>query len=179
MTHICVGNLNIVGSDNGLSPGRRQAIIWTNARILLFGSLGTNFNEVLIEFDTFSLKKMYLKRTSPKLRPCCFSLNVLNHRYICHSVKMTHLLPKSIKMCIPVSKMCSMRYSKVWYICYKCICVLLLSRANEYFGSTETHFWRKICQNLLAQLTVLLASSHWTMGYTELLHGTHLLSQYF
>ena len=29
-THICVGKLTIIGSDNGLSPGRRQAIIWTN-----------------------------------------------------------------------------------------------------------------------------------------------------
>ena len=34
MTHICVINLTIIGSDNGLSPGRRQAIIWTNAGIL-------------------------------------------------------------------------------------------------------------------------------------------------
>ena len=31
MTHEYVGNLTIIGSDNGLSPGRRQAIIWTNA----------------------------------------------------------------------------------------------------------------------------------------------------
>ena len=34
------------GSDNGLSPGRRQAIIWTNAGILLIGPLGTNINEI-------------------------------------------------------------------------------------------------------------------------------------
>ena len=27
MTHICVSKLSILGSDNGLSPGRRQAII--------------------------------------------------------------------------------------------------------------------------------------------------------
>ena len=27
VTHICVGNLTTIGSDNGLSPGRRQAII--------------------------------------------------------------------------------------------------------------------------------------------------------
>ena len=33
-------NYAIIGSDNGLSPGRRQAIIWTNAGILLIGSLG-------------------------------------------------------------------------------------------------------------------------------------------
>ena len=35
VTHICVGNLTIIGSDNGLSPGQRQAIIWINAGILL------------------------------------------------------------------------------------------------------------------------------------------------
>ena len=46
VTHICVGNLTIIGSDNGLSPGRRQAIIWTNAGILLIGPLGTNFSEI-------------------------------------------------------------------------------------------------------------------------------------
>ena len=44
VTHICLGNLTIIGSDNGLSPGRRQAIIWTNAGILLIGPLGTNFS---------------------------------------------------------------------------------------------------------------------------------------
>ena len=42
VTHICVGKLSIIGSDNGLSPDRRQAIIWTNAGILLIGTLGTN-----------------------------------------------------------------------------------------------------------------------------------------
>ena len=31
MAHICIGNLTFIGSDNGLSPGRYQAIIWTNA----------------------------------------------------------------------------------------------------------------------------------------------------
>ena len=38
-THICVGKLTNIGSDNGLSPARRQAIIWTNAGILLIGPL--------------------------------------------------------------------------------------------------------------------------------------------
>ena len=35
MMHICIGTLTIIGSDDGLSPGQRQAIIWTNAGILL------------------------------------------------------------------------------------------------------------------------------------------------
>ena len=47
--HIYVANLTIIGSDNGLSPGRRQAIIWTNAGILLIRTLGTNFSEILSE----------------------------------------------------------------------------------------------------------------------------------
>ena len=45
MTHICVTNLTIIGSNNGLSPGRHQAIIWTDDGILLIGPLGTNFRE--------------------------------------------------------------------------------------------------------------------------------------
>ena len=48
VTHICVGNLTIIGPDNGLLPGRHQAIIWTNAGILLIGPWGTSFNENLI-----------------------------------------------------------------------------------------------------------------------------------
>ena len=61
VTHICVNKLTIIGSDDGLSTGRRQAIIWTNARILLIEPLGTNFSEILIEILTFSFKKMHLK----------------------------------------------------------------------------------------------------------------------
>ena len=43
--HVCVSKLTNIGSDNGLSPGRRQAIIWTKAGILLIGPLGMNFSE--------------------------------------------------------------------------------------------------------------------------------------
>ena len=78
VTHICVSKLTIIVSDNGLSPGRRQAIIWTSAGILLTGPLGTNFSEILIEIITFSFKKMRLKVSSAKWRPCCLGLNVLN-----------------------------------------------------------------------------------------------------
>ena len=69
VTHICVGKLTIIGSDNGLSPVRRQAIIWTNAGILLIRPLGTNFSEILIGIQTFSFKKMHLKMSSAKWRP--------------------------------------------------------------------------------------------------------------
>ena len=75
--YICVGNLATIGSDNGLSPARRQAIIWTNAGILLIGPLGTNLSEILIGIQTFSFTKMHLKMSSAKRRPFCLGLNVL------------------------------------------------------------------------------------------------------
>ena len=77
VTHKCVSKLNIIGSDNGLSPGRRQAIIRTNAGILLIRPLGTNFSEFLVEILIFSFKKMRLKVSSAKRRPFCLGLNEL------------------------------------------------------------------------------------------------------
>ena len=81
VTHLCVGNLTTIGSDNGLSPGRRQAITWTNVGILLIGPLGTNFKEILIGIHTFSFKKIHLKMLSGKWRPFCLGLNVLTIWY--------------------------------------------------------------------------------------------------
>ena len=77
MTHICVSKLTIIGSDNDLSPERRQAIIWTNAGILLIGPLGTNFSEIFIEIHAFSFKKMHFKMSSAKWRLFGLGLNVL------------------------------------------------------------------------------------------------------
>ena len=55
VTHKCVGKLTIIGSDNGLSPHRCQAIIWTNAGLLL---IRTIFSDFLSEIRAFSFKKM-------------------------------------------------------------------------------------------------------------------------
>ena len=77
VTHICVSELTIIGSDNGLSPERGQAIIWTNAGILLFRALGINFSEILSKIHIFSVKKMLVKISSGKWRPLCLGLNML------------------------------------------------------------------------------------------------------
>ena len=78
VTHICVGKLTTIGSDNGLSPGRRQAIIWTNDGILLLWTLGTNFYEILSEIHSFSFEKTHLKLSSAKWRLSRLGLNELN-----------------------------------------------------------------------------------------------------
>ena len=57
VTYICVSKLTIIGSDYGLSPDRRQAIIWTNAGLLLIGPLGTNFSEISIKILTSFLQE--------------------------------------------------------------------------------------------------------------------------
>ena len=85
VTHICVSKLTIIASDNGLSPGRRQAIIWNNDGILLIWPLGTSFSEILIKINSFSFKKMDLKMSSGKWRPCCLGLNVLMTG--CHTIE--------------------------------------------------------------------------------------------
>ena len=77
VTHICVSKLSIIGLVNGLSPGRRQAIFWTNDGILLIRTLGTNFSEILSKIHSFSFKKMHLKMLYAKWWPCCLGLNAI------------------------------------------------------------------------------------------------------
>ena len=72
-----ISKLTIIGLDNGLSPCRRQAIIWINAGLLSIGTLGTNFTEFLSKIHTSSFQKMYLKMSSAKWRQFCIGLNVL------------------------------------------------------------------------------------------------------
>ena len=69
---ICVGKVTIICSDNGLSPGRRQAIIWNSPAIMLIGPLGTSYF-----IRQFSFKNMHLKMLSGKWCPFGFGLNVL------------------------------------------------------------------------------------------------------
>ena len=79
--HICVGKLSNIGSDNGLAPTRHQAIVWTNAGILLIRTLATNLSEILNEIHTFSFKKMHLNMSPAKWRPFCHGLNMIKTQH--------------------------------------------------------------------------------------------------
>ena len=57
----------------------RQAIIWTNAGILLIRPLGTNFSEILIGIQTFWFEKKRLEMSSDIWHPFCLGLNVLKY----------------------------------------------------------------------------------------------------
>ena len=74
--------LTIIGSDNGLSPGRRQAIFWTNVGILSIEPLETNFSEIVIKIRAVLFKKRHMKMSSAKSHPLCIGLIVLNSTII-------------------------------------------------------------------------------------------------
>ena len=50
-----------------------------NAGILLIGTLGTNFSEILIEIHTFSYRETHFKMSFGKWGPFCLVLSVLTH----------------------------------------------------------------------------------------------------
>ena len=81
VTHICISKLSKISSDNGLSPGRCQAIIWTNAGILLIEPLKTNSNVILIKINAFSFTKILLKMSSGNWRSICLGLNGLTQDF--------------------------------------------------------------------------------------------------
>ena len=119
VTHICVSELTIIGSDNGLSPGRRQAIIWNNAGLLLIESLGTNVSEISIGIQTFSFKKMHLNMSSAKRQPFCLGLNVLilhsqHNDYWCQGIN-SHVI-KTFSVCRSQAWINFCCHQNNWYI---------------------------------------------------------------
>ena len=60
-----------IGSGNGLSPVRHQAITCTNAALLSIGPLGTGFSEIGIKNEKCPFIKMHLKMSCTIWRPFC------------------------------------------------------------------------------------------------------------
>ena len=75
--YICVSKLTTIGSDNGLPPGRHQAIIWTNAVLVSIVPLVTNLSKIFIKIHTFSIKRIHIEMSSGKWRPFLLGRNVL------------------------------------------------------------------------------------------------------
>ena len=122
VTHICVNKLTIIGSDNGLSPGRGQTIIWINDGVLLIWPLGTNFSEIFSKIHIFSLKKMHLKTSSAKWWPFCLGLNVLNLSHCIDGIVVFLTLKLSIVNMFKIH----FRPCKCWYNCWELTWALIL-----------------------------------------------------
>ena len=81
VTHICVSDLTIIGSDNGLSPGRRQAIIRTNARILLKRPLRTNLRNSIIFIHDNAFESVVCEKAAILSRPQYLKHTIISHNW--------------------------------------------------------------------------------------------------
>ena len=63
----------------GLSPARRQPIIWTIDGLLSISLQATYFQEILFGIQEFRFKKMHFKMSSAKRQPSCLGLSVFKH----------------------------------------------------------------------------------------------------
>ena len=79
MMHICIIGLVSIGSGNGLSPVRRQAINETNADFWSTRLSGMCFSEIFIKIQIIYFKKLYLKMSSAICLQSCHSLSVLKY----------------------------------------------------------------------------------------------------
>ena len=153
MTHICVSKLTIIGSDNGLSPDGRQAIIWTNAGLLLIGPLGTNFSEILIEILKFSFKKMRLNVSSAKRRPFCPGLNVL----------MCVMITVSLRVALNLTAFKGVWDDKAFIVLkFPLHCVPILILSDKAYGSKTNNVQ---LASLLTRLRNSLSKSQFTHIY--------------
>ena len=140
VTHICVGELTIIVSDNGLASGRRQAIIWTNARKLLIGPLGTNFSDILIGIQTISSGKMQLKM----------------------SVKWSQFLSRP--QCLYSFTFVVIIYDWIWTLCV----ITGLANHQGPVSISDKPFYRKISQRLdAARFVFKSARSLWNLTGTS------------
>ena len=132
MTHICVSKLTKIGSDTGLSPDRRHAIIWTNTGILLIGPLETNISEILIEICIFFQENAFenvVRKLAASLSPpqCvnCFAVAPNVHIWLWNVVsKPAWLFYESAKLFNVKTKLFSGRlraHQTVIPTCWACI----------------------------------------------------------
>ena len=135
--HICISKLNIIGSGNGSLPGRRQAIIWTNAGILLIWTLGTYVSEILSVTHRFSFKKMHSKISSAKWRHFVLSSVCWEGHCIPHPIHRSDL---HLRLEIPLNTNCISVPSKETY--------------RKSIADYEIHYtditWALSCHNSLA-----------------------------
>ena len=157
---ICIDKLTIIDSDNCLSPGRHQAIIWTNAGMGLIGPLGTNFRKISIGIQTFSFMKMHLKMWPVKWHPFCVSFNVLKYLHL-HG---DHHVWVSICYCAIFT-------TKALFSC-----PTATLRGNYSDWLLASGWWNQFCGSLFSKIAFCVKSTFW---YQKQCKSSGNLAHYF
>ena len=134
VTHICVGYLTIIGSDNGLSPDRRQAITWTNAGILLFRPFETNFSEILI-----------------KIRNIFIQGNALEN-FVCETAGIL-----SRPQCVKMDPGCSLSQAPTWCGPWLTLCQMLWSASSSSAQQSSPSLFVSLCSTNSCNQSYLVA----------------------
>ena len=137
---MCASEVIIIGSYNSVSPGRHQANIWTNAGILLFGPLGINFNEILIEIKNFqenAFEIVVCKMTSISSQP---------HWVILHDLPLAIVPPL-----LPVTD------TRNWFrVARHAWSTQFLDHPRVYFGQARIQCWWMRLQATWGRVTARL-----------------------
>ena len=120
-----------------------KAIFWTNAGILLVGPLETNFSEILVGIQAFSLKKMHLKMSSAEWHPFCLGLNVLMMGFVCAKSYNIHNLRQGLKL-LPRDANC---YFLRWFGTNHALCLTLFKDLST--RSRHLMHWKVIASHRL------------------------------
>ena len=134
---MCHQSLTIISSNNGLAPTRRQAIIWTNAGILLILTLGASLGEILNKIHAFSFTKMHLETPSVKWWQFCLGLNVLNLK------KMENTQFYAVPLPTHSWCLCIKHLSRPPHKVVRSTVTFVLSRSALFLESVDFSSWAK------------------------------------
>ena len=123
--HVCVRNLTIIASDNGLAPGWRQATIWTSAGMLLIGPSGANFSEILIENFAFSFNETNFENAVHETVSILFRPQCVNLLDSCESLACLCLVSQQLS--------CVDFYKNVLLFCFYTPCFNKVERGEYWF----------------------------------------------
>ena len=111
VTHVCVSKLTIVGSDNGLLPGRRQAIIWTNAGLFVNSNLRNKLqwnikqnSDIFIQENAF--ENVVCEMAAILSQPQCVKVGRCVQGIISHTGNMNLLCSCILQRWMPFSVDC-------------------------------------------------------------------------
>ena len=161
VTHICVGKLIIIGSDNDLSPDRRQAIIWINAGLLSIGPLRThfqwNFNQnTLIFINKNAHENGVCEMASILNRPQCVSWTHRSLVYL-EAVLVGWCLTCTIVLTwIPLAAVDNNPKPKIYALIDTDNTLVTYTQRCTAF--TETQYWTKSLESYAESLCILFYS---------------------
>ena len=125
VTYICVSKLTAIGSENGLSPGRLQAYIWTNTGILLIGHLGA------LHWNFSRHSYAFIEENAPENVVC--EMATILSRPQCVRAGKFNFFQGTSKGCLKKT-LNGRRFQMHWYLLYR-----LLSCSNDIWTSMK-HF---------------------------------------